>query len=144
MVLHLEGPGLAARMSLAGLASIVLLALLLAPIAAFLAKAQQEPGLVLALETSIENARRLLERLGVPSDSPLWQRLSSIEEQVATVEQLLNEGKKSDAARFAGELFREIGSIVREAVREYSQAPATLAIEVRRLLAEERLLLRVL
>ena len=135
---------MAARMSLAGLASIVLLALLLAPIAAFLAKAQQEPGLVLALETSIENARRLLERLGVPSDSPLWQRLSSIEEQVATVEQLLNEGKKSDAARFAGELFREIGSIVREAVREYSQAPATLAIEVRRLLAEERLLLRVL
>ena len=136
-------------------ALLILLAIVLgiaAPLANTLAVAQTTTttptnkgvdALVMVLRNAVERAQALFTRWNVPSDADVWEKLEEINNTIANVTSLVEEGKIDEARSLAIKLLREIAELVKEAAREYGGRVVNVTKE-REHVVELRVKIRVL
>ncbi len=73
--------------------------------------------LVRVLSEGVERVRALLIRWEIPNESELWVRLEKVNESIANLTALIDEGKIEEAKHLARQLFKELALIVRDAAR---------------------------
>ncbi len=122
-----------------------------APLASTLAVAQTTTtptnkgvdALVMVLRNAVERAQALFTRWNVPSDADVWEKLEEINNTIANVTSLVEEGKIDEARSLAIKLLREIAELVKDAAKEYGERVVNVTKE-REHIVELRVKIRVL
>ncbi len=121
------------------------------PLASTLASAQTTTtptnqgvdALVMVLRNAVERAQALFTRWNVPSDADAWRKLEEINNTIANVTSLVEEGRIDEARNLAIKLLKEVAELIKETAKEYGEHIVNVTKE-REHIVELRVKIRIL